>query len=539
MRRDEVPFVAFFLEWATFKGWLVPDFHVLACDWLQYRGPHAVLRMFRGAAKSSLLAVYNAWCYWRDPSYRILHQGDQDSTAYKTSRDTKAVLERHPWVRLPRDDLRGEVQMWWHPGNDDERNPSMQARGITSNVTSSRADEVQNDDVEVPRNIGTPEARESLRYRLSEQTHILVPGGRKLFVGTPHTHDSLYDEEIKGGADAFTVRLFAFEHRDEHGKATRYVLPFRPEYIFAGIHKGAKLLESGKDYRLTPDGIVFDQAPGVVLDFYAGCAWPDRFTREDLLRRRKETRTLNEWDSQYQLHSKPIGQVRLDPERMIPYDCEARIEVANKAVRMWLGKAQIVSASLQLDPSSGKVRSDVCALSLVLQDALGNLYWHRALGLKGELAELDDRGMVIGGQVMEVCDIIEEFQLPNVRVEDNGVGQHVPNLLRGALKARGLFCGVIEDTATTNKNKRILGAFEPVLTSGLLWVHVSVLETVRQEMRDWNPAVADQPDDYLDSGAGAIAAEPVRVGKVVHVPKEMQHRNWRPITGAIEYEVET
>lgn len=539
MRRDEVPFVAFFLEWAKFKGWLVPDFHVLACDWLQYRGNHAVLRMFRGAAKSSLLAVYNAWRYWRDPSYRILHQGDQDSTAYKTSRDTKAVLERHPWVRLPRDDLRGEVQMWWHPGNDDERNPSMQARGITSNVTSSRADEVQNDDVEVPRNIGTPEARESLRYRLSEQTHILVPGGRKLFVGTPHTHDSLYDEEIRGGADAFTVRLFRFEHRDEHGKAKHYALPFRPEYVFAGIHKGAKLLEPRKDYRLTPDGIAFNQAPGVVLDFYAGCAWPDRFTREDLLRRRKETRTLNEWDSQYQLHSKPIGQVRLDPDRMIPYDCEARIEVANRAVRMWLGKVQIVSASLQMDPSSGKVRSDVCALALVLQDALGNLYWHRAIGLTGELAEMDDRGMVIGGQVMEVCDIIEEFQVPNVHVETNGIGGHVPSLLRGALKARGLSCGVIEDPAIQNKNKRILGALEPVLTSGLLWAHVTVIETVRQEMRDWNPAVTEQPDDYIDAGAGAIAAEPVRVGKIVHVPKEARQHNWRPAGGVVEYEVQT
>ena len=60
---------------------------------------------------------------------------------------------------------------------------------------------VQNDDVEVPRNIKTPEAREALRYRLGEQTHILVPGGSKLYVGTPHTHDSLYDEMERLGAD--------------------------------------------------------------------------------------------------------------------------------------------------------------------------------------------------------------------------------------------------------------------------------------------------------------------------------------------------
>lgn len=537
MQSDGVSFLAFFLEWARFKGWHVPDFHVLACDWLEHRGDHAVMRMSRGFAKSTLLGCYNAWRFWQEPGYRILHQGDQDSTAYKTSRDTKAILQRHPWVRRDPESMHGEVQMWWLNENDDQRNPSMQARGIMSNVTSSRADEVQNDDVEVPRNIQTPEARETLRYRLSEQTHILVPEGRKLFVGTPHTHDSLYDEEIKGGADTFTVRLFKHEYRDENGKHAKLTLPFRAEYVFAGIHKGARLLEEGKDYRMTRDGIEFPKPPGVTIDCYAGCAWPERFSRKELLKRRRETRTLNEWDSQYQLHSKPIGQVRLDPDRMIPYDVEPRIEVANRAVRMWLGNAQIVSASLWADPSSGKLHSDAFSVSLVLQDAKGNLYWHRAVALTGEFAEFDRAGQIVGGYVMEICDVIAEFQIPTIRVETNGIGGHVPSILRGALKARGLQCGVLEEDAVTNKNKRILGAFEPVLTSGLLWAHVSVIEAVTPQMREWNPAVQQQPDDHLDSGAGAISSEPVRVGRIVLQPVEVARREWRPAGGVVEYEV--
>jgi hypothetical protein len=92
------------------------------------------------------------------------------------------------------------------------RNGSMYAKGILSNVTSARANECQNDDVEVPRNIQTPEAREKLRYRLGEQTHILIPGGRKLYIGTPHTHDSLYDEVESMGADCLTIRLFEKEN---------------------------------------------------------------------------------------------------------------------------------------------------------------------------------------------------------------------------------------------------------------------------------------------------------------------------------------
>lgn len=66
-------------------------------------------------------------------------------------------------------DGQGTVEQWWVNGSLDMRNGSMYAKGILSNVTSARADECQNDDVEVPRNIQTPEAREKLRYRLGEQ----------------------------------------------------------------------------------------------------------------------------------------------------------------------------------------------------------------------------------------------------------------------------------------------------------------------------------------------------------------------------------
>lgn len=60
--------------------------------------------------------------------------------------------------------MRGETQKWWVSGSTDVRHGSIHARGILSNVTGSRANEIQNDDVEVPSNIGTPEARAKLCY---------------------------------------------------------------------------------------------------------------------------------------------------------------------------------------------------------------------------------------------------------------------------------------------------------------------------------------------------------------------------------------
>ena len=117
-------FLAFFLAWAEFKGWEAPGIHARACHWLEHRGDLAVLRCFRGFGKSTVLACYNAWRFWNDQAYRILHQGDQDKTAFKTSRDTKAVLRRHPWTAdWFASGARGEASFWWCPGADDERNP--------------------------------------------------------------------------------------------------------------------------------------------------------------------------------------------------------------------------------------------------------------------------------------------------------------------------------------------------------------------------------------------------------------------------------
>jgi hypothetical protein len=50
--------------------------------------------------------------------------------------------------------------------------------------------------------------------------------------------------------------------------------------------------------------------------------------------------------------------------------------------------------------------------------------------------------------------------------------------------------------------------------------------------------VKDQPDDYLDSGAGAIAATPVRIGKTVGNPATQQRENWRPNDGLIEVQTD-
>ncbi len=537
MPSREISFPAFYLLWAKSRGWKVPPVHVRACHWLQHRGSLAVFRAHRGFSKSTLLAVYNAWRYYTDPTYRILHQGEADGTAYKTSRDTQHVLRNHP---LTRGMFRsGGVQEWWVEGSNDPRNASMYARGILSNVTSARADEAQNDDVEVPRNIQTPEAREKLRYRLGEQIHILVPGGRRLFVGTPHTHDSLYDEQEALGADCLTIRMFEHEYRIDDAKRAAYDLPFVPEFVFSGIGKAARLLKAGKDFKLQGRRLVFAAAPGGLIDCYAGVAWPDRFDGKELEKRRRATRTINEWDSQYQLHSKPIHEIRLDPARIKVYDCEPRFVMQNRILTCWLGAVQIVGMSLRWDPSGGKVDSDVSAAVLDLQDGAGRHYWHRVAALEGVIAETDKKGVPCGGQVWQLCDLIKAFRVPRVTIETNGIGGYAPAFLKAALKRRELRSAVKEIDAVANKNKRILEALEPLIQSGLLWAHVDVINgPLWDQMKDWNPAIKEQPDDLLDAGAGAVTDQPARIGQFLENSNPQAQDDWRPSADSHTYELE-
>lgn len=541
----KVDFATFYLVYAEVLNWVVPDFHLEVCDFLQDYGTLGLLMMPRGHGKSTILDVYNAWKLYINPDHLILHQGATDPDAYKVSRGTEQVMDRHPLCQLfGVKKARGETQKWWVSGSTDVRHGSIHARGILSNVTGARANEIQNDDVEVPSNIGTPEAREKLLYRLSEQTHILIPGGQKLFVGTPHTHDSLYTRIKKLGAKCLILKMFEKEKRFE--QIIECLVDYKPVYIFSGIGTTSKLLKEGEDYQIVYTGhfykITFDESH-YLIDVYSEALWPERFTPAIMEERRRECRTINEWDSQYQLHAKPVGDVRLDPDKMIPYDCEPVLMRANGEYFMMLGERRVVGITARWDPSSGKIKSDISAVAVTLHDDLGNKYWHRSVALKGEVVTHNENGEIIGGQAWQLCDLIETYHIPRVVIETNGIGGFAAAALKGALKARRLRCGVVEHHSTGAKNKRILEAIEGPLVSGLVWVHVSVIDTPDEgenssvqykQMRMFNPAITDQEDDYLDSFAGTLTDSPERVGKIHRTNEVNEGPNWRGNSGVVE-----
>lgn len=536
----DTDFLDFFEEWARYKKWTVPPFHRALCIWIERFERIGVLKALRGGAKSNLLGCWLAYRMWRDRNYHALVQGADDKLARKVSRHAKDVIRRHPW-------LSGEnminpadwaLERFSVMGNEDPRDPSCAAHGIMSNVTSSRAHEVINDDVEVPKNIKTPDAREKLRDRLDEQTHILIPGGRKLYVGTPHTHDSLYDKLEAEGADVVEFSLFSHHVRYE-GEATtkqrRFPFNFEPDgaddlYVFHGM----KLLEEGTDFTVSRNVVVFKKNPGGTVDIYAGNIWPARFNRTEIAFRRAECRTLNAWDSQYQLRAKPLHMVRLDPDRLIAYDEETTIKVANGEVRMLVGNVRMVGGVLYWDPALGKKGTHASVASVMLTDERGRMYWEQAKALHGDAYNEENHE---NSQCHQVVKLAIEYQLENVHLETNGPGTFLPPLLRRAAAGAGI--GVIEVNRKQNKDEYILDALETPLSGQFMWAHVRLWDTEAiEQMRDWIPGVENQPDDFIDSGAGAVKQTPIRIGKVVGNVKTLPRQKWRQGAGVFEVQVD-
>ena len=555
MTKPKISFLAFFLLWAELQGWKVPGFHVLVCVFLEnfyLKGRTGLLMLPRGHSKSSILLVFNAWVIYCWPKTQILHQGTTDPDAYKCSRGTRDVLARHP-LCINNHEVgvkQGEVERWFVNGTTDVQYGTMLSKGILSGVTGHRAHFLQNDDVETPQTTATPEAREKLPRKLSEQTHIAIPGSKKLWIGTPHTHDSLYEKiKKKKKVDKLILKMFENEKRVEDGvKGQKVLLDFEPIHAFSGIGLGSKYLRKGEHYdcrKLKNAWEVTLLESNYIVDFYSVGIWEDRFTPEEMEFRREDCKTLNEWDSQYQMHAKPVGEVRLDPDKILAYDCEPVLRRANGQYIFMIGERRIVGVSAKWDPSSGKLKSDVSSVALFFHDDLGAKYWHRSLALTGPDIETNENGEIVGGQVWQLCDLIEQFNIPKIIIETNGIGGFAASGLKGALKKRKIQCGVEEQPSTQNKNKRILEAFEGPLMSGLLWAHISVLvqktkggeeedAAPAKQMREWSPALSNQPDDYLDSGAGAIVAQPERVGKIHRTNLPNERPNWRSDSGQIE-----
>lgn len=191
-------FYNFLDAWNQVLGLTTPAHHKKIMEFLVSvlnDAPHRGLLMaFRHSGKSTVVGIFAACVLRMRPSTRILILSAENGLASRMVSHIRHILENHPMCA----DLIPDVKKEWASGRITVnrpvgiREPSVICQGIHGNITGLRSDLIICDDVEVPNTSNTSQKRETLRERLRELDFILSPTGTMIYIGTPHTLDTIY-----------------------------------------------------------------------------------------------------------------------------------------------------------------------------------------------------------------------------------------------------------------------------------------------------------------------------------------------------------
>ncbi|MDR0319133.1 MAG: phage terminase large subunit [Rickettsiales bacterium] len=194
---------AFINAWNNLLGMETPPHHLemvrffVRTVFSSAAGNRGLMMCFRHSGKSSVVGIMAAWFLTVRPLARVLILSAEQSLSSRMVSHIKNIIENHPECK----DMVPEVKKEWasHRITIERpvgpREPSVICQGVHGNITGMRADLIICDDVEVPNTSNTAEKRAKLRERLRELDFILSPGGAMLYLGTPHSADTIYQVE--------------------------------------------------------------------------------------------------------------------------------------------------------------------------------------------------------------------------------------------------------------------------------------------------------------------------------------------------------
>jgi len=370
---------AFIKIWNQRTKVTTPDLHLNIAGWLQYaweKGDKRLLLMaFRSAGKSTIVGLFAAWLLYRNNDLRILVLAADFSLAKKMAQNTKRIVERHPLTAKlkPKNAEQWASDRFTIKRIFESRDPSMMAKGITSNITGSRADVIICDDVEVPNTCDTADKRVELRDRLAEMEYVLTPDGTQLYVGTPHHYHTIY----------------AKEPRIELGEEQEFLQGFKRHEV-------------------------------PILDKVGKIAWAEKYSKTDIARM-KRAAGPNKFASQMMLQPRNIAEGRLNPKLLKIYDHE--LDYTKELRTLFIGQTKLVSVSAFWDPAFGSAKGDHSVMAVVFSDAKGNYYLHHMAYIKTNDAIEQDEATQ---QCKAIAHIAKTHYLPSITVETNGIGKFLP-----------------------------------------------------------------------------------------------------------------
>lgn len=436
------------------------------CHFLQDNDDHTIVNAFRGIGKSWITSVFVVWKLWLNPDLKILVISASKERADSFSIFTKRLFQELPVLNdlIPNGERQSNKS--FDVGDIAPAHaPSVKSAGITGQITGSRADIIIADDVEVIDNSGTEDAREKLIEKCKDFVSILTPlaKSRIIYLGTPQTEESIYDKLAEMG---YTKYIIPARYPEDVNKYKGYLAPFIIKQMIAN-----------------PDLV------GHATD-------PKRFSDEELLSREfligKSTFQLQfQLDTElsdadrYPLKLSDLIITDLDPLRCFSYISYASSKTqqirdipnlgfsGDRMYEAGFTEAPLVpyqGIAMYIDPSG---RGDDETAYAVVAVALGRLHLITWGGLSG--TGYSDENLTT------LAKVIKDFNVKVCIIEDNFGNGMFTKLFSPVVRRVAEKCSIIEDTATTNKEVRMVSTLEPVLNQHRLIIDK---ETARKEV-EW------------------------------------------------------
>jgi hypothetical protein len=422
-------------------------------------GDRLIIEAFRGIGKSWITSGFCCWNYLNNPDVKILVVSGGKELADSFSTHTKALITGMPLLQHLGLNPDRQSNLLWDLGCiQSVRDPSMKSAGIFGQITGSRADIIIADDIETPKNSYTHILRDRVANLVKEFGDIIKPGGRIIYLGTPHTEQTLYKKLEDRG---YMTRIWTSEVPEAPEKYKGKLAPFIQKMIDEGIPA------------LTPTD-------------------PVRFDEQELLKKKAEHGRAG-YAMQYLLDPSPadIDAHPLKLHDLIVMDCDGKMGPVGLA---WGGSRDLVMEGLLpggfdgdnyhrpawrspemaewqgtvmwVDPS-GKGKDETgYAIVRILN---GTLYLVAAGGYRDGYAEATLKGL---------ASVAARHGVNYVVVEDNFGNGMFAQLLKPWLTKLG--GGKIDEEynawSSTQKEQRICDTLQPVLESHRLVIDGRVIE---------------------------------------------------------------
>ena len=182
--------------------------------YLQHGPRRKIIEAFRGVGKSWITAAYVVWRLRQNPNLKFMVLSASKDRADNFTTFCLRLINEIPILQclIPRADQRcSKLSFDVGPARADHA-PSVTSKGIFSQITGGRADEIISDDVEVPNNSFTQAMRDKLSEAVKEFDAILKPGGTITYLGTPQTEQSLYNQLPDRG---YAIRIWPARYPSE------------------------------------------------------------------------------------------------------------------------------------------------------------------------------------------------------------------------------------------------------------------------------------------------------------------------------------